>query len=238
MKVALSTTLLLFSSVSAFAPQQHQQRAFVALRMSDSETPVKAAPKPPSASSSSSSTGGALVPIKEETVEFTAGLIGGFAGLVIGGPFLAAIGAATANYLSKMDGEATDVVQAVSKSSIQVYNYLSTLDSKYEVLSKAKAQLEKALNSLKSQDSVDPDAVAKVEKALSSTTNKIKEINDEYDLVGAGSTALAVVGDLVEKAVKKAGELNEEYQLTQKATDSLEKAVNKAKAAANDVNRP
>jgi methyl-accepting chemotaxis protein len=202
--------------------------------MSDSEAPVKAAPK----SSSSSSTGGALVPIKEETVEFTAGIIGGITGLIIGGPLLAAIGAATANYISKMDGEATDVVQAVSKSSIQVYNYLSTLDSKYEVLSKAKAQLEKALNSLKSQDTVDPEAVEKVEKALASTSSKIKEINDEYDLVGAGTTALGVVGDLVEKAVKKAGELNEEYQLTQKATESLEKAISKAKAAAKDVNLP
>ena len=201
--------------------------------MSDSEAPVKAAPK-----SSSSSTGGALVPIKEETVEFTAGIIGGLAGLVLGGPLLAAIGAATANYISKADGDASDVVQAVSKSSIQVYNYLSTLDSKYEVLSKAKAQLEKALDSLKSQETVDPDAVEKVEKALASTTSKIKEINDEYDLVGAGTTALGVVGDLVEKAVKKAGELNEEYQLTQKATESLEKAISKAKAAAQDVNLP
>jgi chromosome segregation ATPase len=201
--------------------------------MSESETPVKAAPK-----ASSSSTGGALVPIKEETVEFTAGIIGGIAGLALGGPLLAAIAAATANYLSKTDGEVSDVVQAVSKSSIQVYNYLSTLDSKYEVLSKAKAQLEKALDSLKSQETVDPEAVEKVEKALASTTAKIKEINDEYDLVGAGTTALGVVGDLVEKAVKKAGELNEEYQLTQKATESLEKAISKAKAAAKDVNLP
>jgi hypothetical protein len=235
MKLSLSASLLLLASASAFAPQQ--QRAFVSssLKMSDSETPVV---KPAKKSAPSPSGGGALVPIKEETVEFTAGLLGGIAGLVIGGPFLGAVGAATANYISKMDGDATDVVQAVSKSTIQVYNYLSTLDSKYEVLGKAKAQLEKALNSLKSQDSVDPDAVEKVENALTSTTSKIKEINDEYDLVGAGTTALGVIGDLVEKAVKKAGELNEEYKLTDKATESLEVAVSKAKAAAKDVNRP
>ena len=229
MKVSLAV-LLLVASASAFVPQ-HQRASFVPVKMSDGEAPVKAAPK-----ASSSSKGGALVPIKEETVEFTAGILGGLAGLVIGGPFLAAIGAATANYVSKMDGDVSDVVQAVSKSSIQVYNYLSTLDSKYEVLAKAKAQLEKALDSLKSQETVDPEAVAKVEKALASTSSKIKEVNDEYDLVGAGTTALGVVGDLVEKAVKKAGELNEEYQLTSKATESLEKAISKAKTAAKDVN--
>lgn len=46
-----------------------------------------------------------------------------------------------------------------------------------------------------------------------------------------GMTALGVVGDLVEKAIVKAGELNEEYQLSSKAADALKEAVDKAKAA-------
>jgi hypothetical protein len=37
----------------------------------------------------------------------------------------------------------------------------------------------------------------------------------------------------VEKAVKKAGELNEEYKLTTKAQDALKEAINKAKAASS-----
>ena len=49
------------------------------------------------------STGGALVPIKEETIEFTAGLIGGAVGFAVGGPILGAITAAAANYASKTD---------------------------------------------------------------------------------------------------------------------------------------
>ena len=69
----------------------------------------------------------------------------------------------------------------------------------------------------------------KIESALSSTNAKIKEINDEYDLVGVGMTALGVVGDLVEKAIVKAGELNEEYQLSSKASDALKEAIEKAK---------
>ena len=62
-------------------------------------------------------------------------------------------------------------------------------------------------------------------------THKDKDPN-EYDLVGAGVTALSVVGDLVEKAVAKAGELNEEYNLTEKAKESLAKAVDTAKEKA------
>lgn len=178
-----------------------------------------------------SESGGALVPIKEETVEFTAGILGGIAGFAVGGPVLGAIGAAAANYVSKMDGDVTVAVQAVSKSSIEVFNYLASIDKKYSVLEKARNSLQASLDKLKQQDGVDPATLTKVESALANTNAKIKEINDEYDLVGGVTTALGVVGDLVEKAIKKAGELNEEYQLSSKAKESLVKAVEKAKEA-------
>lgn len=186
-------------------------------------------------SSTSTTTGGALVPIKEETVEFTAGLIGGVAGFALGGPVLAAIGAAAFNYVSKMEGDVTDVVQAVSKSSIQVYNYLSTLDGKYSILKSAQSSLETSLDKLKAQDGVNPETISKVENALKNTNAKIKEINDEYDLVGGATTTLGIFGDLIEKAVKKASELNEEYKLSSKAKESLSKAVEKAKEAAKST---
>ena len=234
MKIASAAGLLLVaSSAQAFAPAA-QQRTFVSrpVFMSDDPTPEPAAPAPPAPKKEESS---ALVPIKEETVEFTAGLVGGAAGFVIGGPLLAAITAAAANYASKTEGDVGEVVQAVSKSTIQVYNYLATLDTKYEILDKAKTSLQNTLDKLKAQDSVDKDTVSKVENALDSTKKKISEINDEYDLVGGGMTALGVVGDLVEKAIKKAGELNEEYELTDKAKTSLKSAVDKAKTAAKEA---
>lgn len=231
--ISLISFLLLAVPTAAFAPSQ--QRAFVrpvALRMSEDTEPATS-PAPAPAAAPAKAAGGALVPIKEETVEFTAGILGGIAGFAVGGPILGALGAAAANYASKTESEVSDVISAVSKSSIQVYNYLATLDEKYEVLNKAKGSLDSALTKLKSQDNVDPSTIDKVEKALASTKGKIDEVNDEYDLVGGGITALGVVGDLVEKAVKKAGELNEEYKLTDKAQDALKSAVAKAKDAAD-----
>lgn len=206
---------------SAFCPPQRTNlRPVATASLMSEETEVE------------STVGGKLVAIKEETVEFTAGLIGGVAGFVVGGPVLGAIGAATANYVSKFDNEASDIVSAVSKSALEIYNYLATLDSKYEVLGSAQESLENALDKLKSQNQIDPAAIEKVENALSSTKTKIEEVNDEYDLVGSGMTALGVVGDLVEKTVKKVGELNEEYELTDKAKVALSSAVEKAKDAA------
>jgi len=190
-----------------------------------SEPPAPPAKAPPAAKTS------AIVPVNEETVEFTAGILGGVVGFAIGGPVLGAIGAAAANYATKTDAEVGEILSAVSKTSIEIFNYFSKLDSKYEILDKAKGQLETALDKVKSSESANPETIEKIEKALSSTNSKIKEINDEYDLVGVGLTALGVVGDLVEKAIIKAGELNEEYQLSSKATAALSEAVEKAKAA-------
>ena len=227
---SLLPLVLALNQGSAFVPQQRAfVRPSVATFMSDEEA-AEPAPAPAPAAGKKSA---ALVPVKEETVEFTAGILGGAAGFVIGGPVVAAIGAAAANYVSKSESDAGEVVGAVSKTAIEVYNYLANLDNKYELLNKAKGSLESALEKLKSQDSVDPAAVEKVEKALSSTKAKITEVNDEYDVVGAGVTAFGVIGDLVEKTVAKASELNEEYQLTGKAKEALSGAVSKAKDAAN-----
>lgn len=216
---------LVVGSASAFAPAPFARTASVALHMSDEA----AMPPPPVAPPAAKTT--AIVPINEETVEFTAGIIGGVVGFSVGGPVLGAIGAAVANYASKTDAEIGEVLSAVSKTSIEIFNYFSKLDSKYEVLDKAKVQLEGALDKVKANNG-DPETIKKIEDALSSTTRKIEEINDEYDLVGTGLTALGVVGDLVEKAIIKGGELNEEYQLSSKAVDALKDAVEKAKKAA------
>jgi len=175
----------------------------------------------------------ALVAINEDTVEFTAGLIGGAVGLVVGGPVLGAIAAAAANNVARSDVQASEIVQTVSKSAIEVYNYLTALDAKYELLLNAQKSLENSLAKVKESDSVNTETVEKIENALASTKAKIEELNDEYDLVGATSTSLGVVGDLVEKAVKKVGELNEEYKLTDKALTAVEGAVDKAKSKMN-----
>lgn len=210
----LFVSFLLVASVSAFVPVQQRTHVGRPLAMSDDQ-------------------GGKLVPVKEETVEFTAGLLGGVAGLLVGGPLFGAIAAAAANYVSKKEGDAPTAVQAVSKSSIEIFNYLANLDKKYEVLEKTKTSLQESIDKLKANGQVDPEIISKAENTLKNTNEKIKELNDEYDLVGGATTALGVVGDLVEKAIKKAGELNAEYNLSEKAKDSLAKAVDKAKEASS-----
>jgi len=224
----LLVSALVVGSASAFAPTSFNRAAASRSAIFMSEDAAPAAPEAPPAAPVKTT---AIVPVNEETVEFTAGLLGGVVGFAVGGPVLGAIGAAAANYASKTDAEVGEILSAVSKSSIEIFNYFSKLDSKYEVLDSAKGQLETALEKVKSSETSNPETIDKIESALSSTNKKISEINNEYDLVGTGMTALGVIGDLVEKAIIKAGELNEEYELSSKATKSLSDAVDKAKAA-------
>jgi len=244
MKLSIVSVFALAVPAGAFVPSTGNGRPAFMLSMSEEgadgevevatpPTPPEPTPEPPAAAVAEPA--GALVPVKEETVEFTAGIIGGVAGFAIGGPVLGAIAAAAANYATKTESDFGDIISNVSKTSIEIFNYLANLDAKYSVLSKTKDSLTGALDKLKAQDNVDPEVVAKVESAIDATTGKIKEVNDEYDLVGGGVTALGVVGDLVEQAVIKAGELNEEYKLSDKAGEALSTAVDKAKTAASDA---
>lgn len=216
-KMNFVSFLLMVGSVSAFSPPLvNNKAAFVrpssVLKMSDEE-------------------GGKLVAVKEETVEFTAGILGGVIGFAVGGPVIGAIGAAATNYVAKNGGEVGDVISTVSKSSIEIFNSLMKLDQKYELLNSSKQSLEKALANVKEKSPSNVQTIEQLESALSTTTDKIKEINDEYDLVGSGMTAFGVIGDLVEKAVIKISELNTEYDLSSKALDTVKDAVEKGKSA-------
>jgi len=221
--------LLAIGSSAAFTPPAPtRSQAFV-------RTPSPLRLSEEAATKSEPDVAGKLVPIKEETVEFTAGILGGAVGFIVGGPVLGAIGAAIANYASKSEQEIGTIMQSVSRSSIEIFNYLTKLDAKYEILTKAQSSLQSALDKLKAEAGDNKEQIAKVESALEATTSKIKEINDEYDLVGTGVTALGVIGDLVEKAIVKAGELNDEYKLSDKAKEAVNKAVSSAKTASADI---
>merc|ERR1712194_424758 len=108
------------------------------------------------------------------------------------------------NYVSKSEDDAGELVGTVSKSAIEVYDYLATLDNKYEVLSTAQSSLEGALDKLKSQEKVDSDAIEKVETALAATTAKIEEVNEEYQLTDKAQEALSTAVDKAKDAAAKA----------------------------------
>lgn len=55
------------------------------------------------------------------------------AGFFVGGPFLAAALAVAANYGSKQENDAGQAVRGISANAIEAFNFLTTLNSKYDV---------------------------------------------------------------------------------------------------------
>lgn len=143
---------------------------------------------------------------------------------------MGAVTAGLANYASRIeDGDAGEIVRAVAKTAVDVYNFLAELDAKYEITERGRQSLKSAVDWVKERENVDPALVEKIEKAVVDVAAGLRDINDEYDFTGAGLSLLDAVGDLVEESVKSISGMNKEYQLSDKAMASLKDAVEKVK---------
>jgi len=173
---------------------------------------------------------GAIVPVNEETIASSASVSTGVAGLIIGGPVFAVIAAALGNYGSKQDSEVGEVVRGLGKVSLDVFNFVLKLNSKYDISGKASESAASAFESAKAKDS--DGTIAKVEDVLSTVSSKVTQANADYDLVEKGKQAIGYAGDLSVKAIDKAIELNSEYKITEKATSAAKDAISKGVDAA------
>ena len=182
----------------------------------------------------------AIVPINEATVQFTAGAVGAAAGLVLGGPILAAVSASVFNYLSRKDDDAAaassennaktspkKIVDTASQTVLLAYNFLAQFEKNNRIFDSTFKLLEGVVDKAKETDSPAGDALVAVESTLGGIVSKVEELNDDYDLVGGAGTLLDSVGDLVEIGVDKAVDLNDEYKLTDRVGDVVKGAVDK-----------
>lgn len=58
------------------------------------------------------------------------------AGFLVGGPVIGVVLAAAANYGSKRDNEAGVALRAVAANAIEAFNFLTSVNSKYDVTGK------------------------------------------------------------------------------------------------------
>ena len=153
-----------------------------------------------------SSSGGAIVPVNEGTIEFSAGTIGTALGLFIGGPVLGGITGVAANYVARKDFDtASDAIKNVSEGAIGVYNSATGLGGQ-------------AIDALKSNSPDVADALSTVEEKM-----------DEYDVLDIAEKGLSTIGDVAESIIDKLLAFAEDQGLADKAA----KVVDEAKSAAD-----
>lgn len=160
--------------------------------------------------------------INQNNIEFSAGTIGGLAGLYLGGPVLAALLGGTTNYLSRKDVDsASSAVKGVATKGIEVYNYIGKLLIDNDVSGKIKSSLANS----------SPDTF----ESIDSTWKTVSDKADELAVVDIAARALGVTGDALEKIVDAALTYAEENGVADKVKAASSDALTKAKAAADQA---
>ena len=145
-----------------------------------------------------------LVPVEKANIENAAAVTGGIVGFALGGPVVALILAAVSNYAVKKDNDAGVALRGFGKVVIESYNYLTTLNQKYELTGKASEAVKTTVNKAAAEN----ESLDQVTKTLDTTVTKVSEINKEFDLVTKAKQALVAAGTLSDAALEKVEELN------------------------------
>lgn len=181
----------------------------------------------------------ALVPINESTIEFTSGMVGGVAGFALAGPVGSVFGASVFNFLSRqVEGDLTEAISNTAKKSIDLYNYMAKLDTKYQILARSKKSLSSSIHKIKSSKNISPEALEaakKMELKLAQVAKKIDDINGEYDLSNNFILALDKFGDIVERTVTKSVEFEKKNNVSGKLMQKWSQAIEKALEAAEET---
>lgn len=145
-----------------------------------------------------------LVALEKTNIENAAAVTGGIVGFALGGPVIALLLAAVSNYVSKKDSDAGTALRGFGKSVIESYNFLTTLNTKYDLTGSVSSTVGKAVSSAEGES----EGFEKVSKTVNDTLSKIKEINSEFDIIGKGKQAAIAAAALSEAALEKVEELN------------------------------
>lgn len=92
-----------------------------------------------------------------------AAIISTSAGVLVFGPILGVILGLLTNYVAKTEGEVGDVARGLGKTSLDVFNYLVKVNSKYELGAKLSSASESLVEKLKEADG-ESQIVPKIEE--------------------------------------------------------------------------
>lgn len=161
----------------------------------------------------------ALVPVESETIESAAAVTGGVLGLIFFGPVGALALAAITKFVAKKDNEGGEAVRGVGKTVVELVNYVTKLDNKFDFTGKVSGAVAEAV------DSSDSEVVVNVKTAV----DKIKDANKEFGLLDKAGTIVKASGDLSDAALGKLDDLNAKYDFVEQAKKAAALAAEKAR---------
>jgi len=166
----------------------------------------------------------ALVKVTEENTITTAGVLGGVAGLLLGGVWVGGLTFAAVSYAARRkDDDVAAALKGISSGGLEALNYVDYLNAKYKVTEGVGSSLSDAIAKADSQGSV--------KSSLDSVGDAISSFDKEVNIKDTLGGILTAGGDLASQAVNKVVELNEQYKITDQIKEKVDEAVASAKSS-------
>eukprot|EP00418_Pyrodinium_bahamense_P078136 CAMPEP_0179055932 /NCGR_PEP_ID=MMETSP0796-20121207/23553_1 /TAXON_ID=73915 /ORGANISM="Pyrodinium bahamense, Strain pbaha01" /LENGTH=248 /DNA_ID=CAMNT_0020752595 /DNA_START=20 /DNA_END=766 /DNA_ORIENTATION=- len=180
------------------------------------------APTPAPAPAGSST---ALVKVTEENKMTTASLLGGLAGLLVGGVWVGGAAFAAASYLARKedDDDVSKALKGVASGGLEVLNFGAQVNDKYMVTDKLGNAISSALESAKSGES--KEAVSSVTGFFEGISSTIASVDRDIGIKDTLGQLTTNASELAFQAVDKAVELNREYKVTDQIAAKIEEAT-------------
>mmetsp|Transcript_3450 Transcript_3450/g.10788 ORF Transcript_3450/g.10788 Transcript_3450/m.10788 type:complete len:247 (-) Transcript_3450:91-831(-) len=167
----------------------------------------------------------ALVKVTEDSKMTTAGMLGGLAGLLLGGVWVGgAVFAATSYLARKEDSDVSKALKGVAYGSLEILNFGAALNKKYMVTDKLGSAISGALDSAKSS-SDSKEAVGAVTGVIDGVSDAVKSVDKDIGIKDTLGTLATSATELAFQAVDTAFELNKEYKVTDQIVEKIQEAI-------------
>lgn len=173
----------------------------------------------------------ALVKVTEESKVTTAGVLGGLAGLLLGGIWVGgAVFAATSYLAKKEDSEVSQALKGIATGGLEVLNFGAMINDKYTVTDRLGSAISGAIEGAASS-SDSKGAVSSVSDVFSGMSGAVKSLDDDIGIKDTIGTLATSATDLAFQAVDKAVELNKEYKVTDQIVEKIQEATSSTSKA-------
>lgn len=178
----------------------------------------------------------ALVVVNEENAMTAASVLGGLAGLWLGGAIVGVGAFIVTSYITRVqkDSDVAAALTGVSTTALEAINSVANLNSKYEVTGKVGGAFSSALEEAKTKPEQKEIANA-VSNALKSASDVVADVDVKETLGGLTTEASKLAGSATDTATSKASELNEKYKVTDQIQATVSDATKELQSKVDDA---
>lgn len=192
----------------------------------------EAAATPAPAPAPSPSPSVALVKVTEENKVATASVLGGLAGLLLGGVWVGAGLFAAGAYVSRReDSDASKALKGIASGSLEVVNFGAYLNDKFAVTDKLGSAISEAVGSAKASSGSSSESLDSVTGVFQGAVDAFKAADEDIDFKTTLGTLVTSASDLASQAVEKVVEVNDTYKITDQIKEKIDEASSGTKSS-------